>query len=285
MKQIHPIFFLDIADIHMEAVLDIGFWNNFSRVSDLHSHTYYELMLCPHNGFQIVQADGTVIAMETDEVCLIPPRVYHRLAGVEAGGKLAIRFFCTRNLRTGALYHSFLSALEGITAPMHLGKQPEIMQLTHQLVQELQQAPLAADACVESLLTQLLIYVLRLVCQPQADSPAPLLPEDNAARRLAIEDYFNGHYQEQITEDDLAQQIHLSRRQLSRVLQQLYGMSFRQLLIDIRLNRAAELLISFHYSPEEVAYQVGYTSLSGFYDAFRKRYGISAGRYRQQLDK
>ena len=57
-------------------------------------------------------------------------------------------------------------------------------------------------------------------------------------------------------------------------------MSFRQLVIDIRMSRAVQLLSDTDLSIADVAYQVGYTSVSGFYEAFQKHYGIPPGSYK-----
>ena len=76
--------------------------------------------------------------------------------------------------------------------------------------------------------------------------------------------------------------MHISKRQLSRVLRQLYGTSFRKLLIDVRMSRAVQLLDTTELPAEEIAAQVGYHSVSGFYDAFRKKYGMPVGSYRKE---
>lgn len=279
------IFLLGLEDLRVEAVLDGGFWNTYSHVADLHCHSYFELMLCPRTPFLIHLRDGATIPMETGSLCLIPPRCYHRLSGEGASQKLAIRLFCTRSLRPGTVYNAFQAVTENAASPVYLGKQPHIMTLVHTVAQELQHRSFAAESCVEGLLMQLLVHILRLLCDPRGTELPVALPEGIAARRLTIEDYLNSRYAQPLTEDSLAEHMHLSKRQLSRILQQLYGMSFRQLLIDIRLNRATQLLCTTDMTPEDIACQVGYASLSGFYDAFRKRYGMSAGSYRRQFQK
>jgi len=50
-------------------------------------------------------------------------------------------------------------------------------------------------------------------------------------------------------------------------------------IIERRLERAARLLVSTREQIACVAHQVGFADLSHFYRSFRKRYGISPGRY------
>ncbi len=104
-------------------------------------------------------------------------------------------------------------------------------------------------------------------------------------RQIRIDEYFNTHYSESISEDDLAQHFNLSKRQLNRILQNIYNMSFREKLILVRMQQAKQLLLSTDHSIEAIAEMVGYSSLSGFYYAFRKTYNIAAGEYRKILSK
>lgn len=281
----NPIFLLDIEDLHIEAVLGGGFWGNFQLALDIHSHTYFELMLCCNNGFSLALNDGSVLPMGTNDVCLIPPGVYHRSCDPSPSAKkMAIRFYCTRNLNPGNVFNTFTAAMASRSSLVHLGQQQELMRLTVLLRRELREDRLACNPCVQALLTQLFVQLLRILCKDipvQTSTRKP--PVELAGRRLAIEEFFNSRHAEPITEVDLAQHLHISKRQLSRVLQQLYGSSFRKLLIDIRLSHAVQLLTTTELNAEEIASRVGYNSVSGFYEAFRKRYGISAGSYKQHL--
>ena len=74
-------------------------------------------------------------------------------------------------------------------------------------------------------------------------------------RRVLVEFFLHSHCAEDITEEDLAEHMHISKRQLSRVLQQLYGTSFRKLLIDVRMSRAVQLLGTTDFPAEEIAAQ------------------------------
>ena len=78
----------------------------------------------------------------------------------------------------------------------------------------------------------------------------------------------------------MAREIGLSKRQLSRVLRQIYNMSFREKLVDTRLHHAAKLLTRTDIPIEKIGYMIGYNTPSGFYTAFKKRFGVSGGEYR-----
>ena len=93
--------------------------------------------------------------------------------------------------------------------------------------------------------------------------------------------WFAENLANQITEDDLAAEISLSSRQLSRVFSDIYGMSFKEKLIEIRLHRAAQLLEQTELRVDEIAAAVGYGSPSGFHRAFNKYFGCTPFEYRK----
>lgn len=60
-------------------------------------------------------------------------------------------------------------------------------------------------------------------------------------------------------------------------------MTFREKLVELRMTLAAHLLATTDLPVETVAEQVGYRSLSGFFIAFRSRYGTGASEYRRKF--
>lgn len=278
------VFVLDIRDLHMEAVLDGGFFDKFALESVIHSHSYHELMLCRAGEFTLATTDHAQ-RLKKGEVCLIPAGSYHSTRDTSADAqKLAIRFHCTETSGGAGVYQAFCKALLLQPGIQYLEAHEEISALAEQLRQEIRKGALAWEVNAQAILTQLFVTVVRSLLRGQPIEKKPEPPENTADnRRLRVEFYLHSHCAEPITEEDLAEHMHISKRQLSRVLQQLYGTSFRKLLIDVRLSRAVQLMSTTDLSADEVAAQVGYHSVSGFYDAFRKKFGESVGNYRKNL--
>ncbi len=74
--------------------------------------------------------------------------------------------------------------------------------------------------------------------------------------------------------EQLAEQMHADRSQLYRKCKELLGVSPSDYLRDTRLKRAHELLEERAGNVSEIAYAVGFDSLSSFTRAFRTRYGL-----------
>ena len=86
----------------------------------------------------------------------------------------------------------------------------------------------------------------------------------------------------EISFDKLAQMTCCTPRHLSRIFQDVVGMSFSDKRAEIRLARAREVLATGESKVVEVAMESGYKSLSSFNLMFTRRFGISPGRWRKK---
>jgi ABC-type sugar transport system substrate-binding protein/AraC-like DNA-binding protein len=78
-----------------------------------------------------------------------------------------------------------------------------------------------------------------------------------------------------LTVDDLAAAMNLSRVQLYRKVKAISGSSPNELLRTARLNRGYQLLVKGDKTISEVAYDVGFTAPSYFTKCFKDEFGIS----------
>lgn len=84
----------------------------------------------------------------------------------------------------------------------------------------------------------------------------------------------------ELSVEDLAAEMNLSRVQLYRKVKSLTGSTPVELLRTARLKRAYQLLLTTDKSVSEVAYQVGFTAPSYFTKCFKDEYGKLPGELR-----
>ncbi len=82
--------------------------------------------------------------------------------------------------------------------------------------------------------------------------------------------------------DRFAAEIGVSRMQLYRKLNALTEMTVKEFVRNIRLKRAAQLLIQKKMNVSEVAYAVGFKDLSHFRKCFRQEFNMSASEYTEK---
>ena len=85
----------------------------------------------------------------------------------------------------------------------------------------------------------------------------------------------------ELSVEDLAADMNLSRVQLYRKVKSVTGSTPVELLRTARLNRAYRLLMTTDKSVSEIAYQVGFTAPSYFTKCFKEAYGMLPGDVRK----
>ena len=73
-----------------------------------------------------------------------------------------------------------------------------------------------------------------------------------------------------------------SESHFMKYFKQYAGMSFIQYLNDYRLTRAGEFLQNTEESVTQIALKCGFENLSYFNRLFRRKFGVTRGRYRER---
>lgn len=87
-------------------------------------------------------------------------------------------------------------------------------------------------------------------------------------------------YQENLTLDDVAEELNISLFYLSKLFRKHTGISFTEYLTQVRMDHARSLLNDSSWSVKEVAYATGFNSQSYFSKIFKKYTGKSPSEYR-----
>ena len=118
---------------------------------------------------------------------------------------------------------------------------------------------------------------------PARNKPS-LRPRDAEKVRYARE-IVAGNFQTPPRLIDLARTVGLPHTRLNLYFRQMFGTTIFGYLRQIRLNNAKQLFDEGHKNVTEVAYDVGYASLSHFAKAFRGHFGISPRDYLHETSR
>jgi len=86
-----------------------------------------------------------------------------------------------------------------------------------------------------------------------------------------------------VTLNELVTQVRCTPRHVSRVFNEVVGMSFRKKQSEVRLLHAQELLATTESKVLEVAMESGFQSVSLFNLMFKRRFGLTPGRWRERV--
>ena len=95
-----------------------------------------------------------------------------------------------------------------------------------------------------------------------------------------IIEYLNEHLDEEVNLSEIAGRFSYSLSSIKRIFKEVTGYSIIAYLINLRLQKAKELLVETSLPIENIATGLGYSNIYYFSTAFKKRWGVSPSRYR-----
>jgi len=121
----------------------------------------------------------------------------------------------------------------------------------------------------------------------QEEETGDAQPSDDETAPDSFEDRVRAAVQAHLADPDfsverLAEEVGCTRRTLTRRIKDAFEQTPSQLIRTVRVERGAQLLDEEAGTISEVAYAVGFNSLSYFSRCFREHFGLSPSAYRRE---
>ena len=97
---------------------------------------------------------------------------------------------------------------------------------------------------------------------------------------IKVLDYIDENITEKVTLTDAAKIANMTDSSFSRLFSAMNGINFKKYIMIKRVEYAISLLESTDKNIIDIAYECGFSSISGFYDTFRKITGTTPVKYR-----
>ncbi len=258
------------------------------NVTERHSHSFFELLYIEKGNGSLV-TDEAAIAYGDHFACLISPNIYHTRNPGGAEEFLSIKFVPDEE-RTEPFHiqkevsaaFSYLNERGIFTLRSH----PRLNLLFAALVGELREPKLSQGLVLGGLMSGILAVLLQELAITQGgQKPAAksLLDESSLAHRAAVIDcFFDRMENANATMEDLCWLVHVSPGQLNRIIKAQYGKTFKQKLIDMRIEYIKHLLEHTDYNIPEITARMNFSSEGNLSQFFKKHCGISPTAYRQE---
>ena len=238
-----------------------------------HCNANYELHIILKGSCELDVASKTHL-LEAGNAIIIAPNEYHM-------PHVTTQEFLRLSIPFSLSEHQLSKALrQAIPTSVIFPLTPQLLQLSSQILEELSGNHAFSSDLLPALLTQLMICLFRTlnVCDASGIS-AKKAPAD--WRTDVIDTFFEDNMACYGTEEQLADALHISKRQLARVLLEHYAMNFRQKLLVTRMDHAGWLLRTTEKSIGEICSIVGYNSETTFFKNFKNHYDVTPLQYRK----
>jgi AraC-like DNA-binding protein len=160
---------------------------------------------------------------------------------------------------------------------------PSVFRSLRQVAKTIEQGDdLGSDAALVELLAMSGAAVKETgLAAERLDVTTPRTRAELMRRLLLCRELLHAHVRDGISLARLSEETCLSEFHLMGSFRRCFGISVAQYLLRLRMERAAALIHSGHYSVAEVARRCGYSDLSAFGRAFRRHWGRSATQQMQ----
>lgn len=95
--------------------------------------------------------------------------------------------------------------------------------------------------------------------------------------------YIRQNFTEDITVETIAKRLHTSPNYLCNIFRKELGYSPLSLIISLRMEHAANLLVENKFTVKQIAWMVGYKDYSQFSKMFKKHHGITPAEYAKKV--
>lgn len=277
-------YIFNIEDTKFVILSDYDIQKHVIHLSDftnnMHVHTHYEIFYVS-NGVITVKFDTGVEEFSKGDVFIVPPRVKYMVLLAEQGAThYGISFdFYKNSLKDGASLYDMLDKFMAKDRVVSVKNVPFLEEIFKKITFDEMQS----DEMAMSLhLHELFMELLRNHGEKSGHSLlGRKLSDSNMIRLYKLEQMIFGSNTRSYSLNDIAEELFLSTRQVSRIIQQHYGCTYRELVETTRMEIAAGLLADTDMNILEVASKSGYNSIKSFYTNFKEKFGCLPSEYRK----
>ena len=232
---------LKIGSKNRKILLQNGFYSHTVQSTRLHKHNYAEIHVVANAQTPII-IDGKTYFLEDGNIVLIPKETSH----------------CFKSVNTDHKSSGF--QVDYPFTKLSFKKLPK--ELANEFLKEIDLCAANGDH------TRIAAYISLFCSYFFEEEKLHATPINDFG--FLIEEFFSNRYSEDVHLKDLAETLHLSKRQTERLVIKHTGRTFRAELVSVRLRTAKYLLATTSMTPTAVCEYVGYHSYAGFFKAMKK---------------
>ncbi|MGL6174102.1 MAG: AraC family transcriptional regulator [Cellulosilyticaceae bacterium] len=251
-----------------------------TQTTRYHCHDHVELSIITSGQMPYI-IDGENYLLKEGDVMIFNPNIYHQPLPTLTNYCTELHIGISQLAIDGSKRTNFIRHIDE-TPILTLNKyKEEFLTCCKEIEKEQRLHQLGHTFILKSLVMKLIILLYREMdtetLPPQWNAIA-LESRDKQTIVQAIIDYMSNYYMKEISLDHIAKNMYLSPIYISKIFKEEMGTSPISYLIQIRLNKAKELLQTQNLPINVVAKHVGYEDAYYFSKLFKKYFGVSPSK-------
>lgn len=244
-----------------------------------HAHSYTELFACKTGSIHI-KAEDNIYTLHSGDVAIVPSGLMHQTyLGHETDSIFTcIGIMCSEcHTKTDKnLYQKISNLIDGKNI-LTFADRHDFSVLIENI------SSTTPNTCDPWHLMDFVSALSKLTVMLPAQNTSAKYTEhqlENMDRLLKIDYYIHYSFMNEVSNTEVANELHISERQLSRLVLAQYGTTLHTQIYRKRIAVAAKLLTESSDSIESIAFSVGFKSKMGFYREFKKIYHMTPAQFR-----
>lgn len=256
-----------------------------------HSHACYELLICKSGaGFQFVNNQAHEYADHS--IFLFAPFTTHAhiSSAPHPETRCSIRFEVLKDQMPGIGGEELAASVFKYLSQngfFSFSASEEAWHIVELIADMIYRKEPSATLLLGGLLSTLFAYVFREINACASEGKETRLSDwtftnDINRRKFLIDQFFDQLVYSNARMEDLCKQVHLSSSQLNRVIREMFGTTFKQKLIEVRIAYIKYFLKYSDMSISEIAQRTSFPEDSNFSLFFKQHCGLTPSQYRAQ---
>lgn len=210
------------------------------------------------------------------------PGVHHQ-ESLNKGEQVVELHIGFRNIQIGNIPIDFILKENQEVTLEFIQYKEEFHKCCLEIISEQESCEIGKELVLKSLIMKLIVLFLKEINYVKNKKKAYTYDFTFYNKSNIVEiiiDYFQENYMKNISLDDMSKSIYLSAAYISKIFKERTGESPINYLINLRLERAKDLLISTELTIKIIAQSVGYKDAYYFSKLFKKYHGYSPSKFR-----
>ena len=246
-----------------------------------HKHSSYEFHFIA-SGKCSVTLDDNQFIVEKGEFYITGPNIFHEQLGVGEDELIEYGLNCDIKLvgETATESEHLLSILNQ-TPCKAITDSVGIINVFEEALNEAYDQNFGFINNIKGLVMRLIFLSARAIAsESSVEYKIPMKKKKEYFQFKQILEFIEDNVLTPLTTSDIAKQMYLSEKQIYRIVQQTKNISTKELIEQVKFNKAKELILQTDYSIKEIAEILGFSSEYYFNQFFKRREGSPPGLFR-----
>lgn len=263
------------------SVLSLTKVHDVDWASSAHDHDHFELVYVKR-GYADFETSEETVSLSSHSIVIIKPHQIHKFTVTSHSCEFMVLEFMidiSENLPSNIA--EIADIINELQQRPHMvltpGPKNAVLNALKRIIWARQNREKWDDFLGYLLLMELLIYISREILSSSGFSGEKGIND----AMMRARDYILENYDSHIALNELANHVYLSESYLSHCFKARFGISPKNFILQVRINRAKELLSTTDMKINDIALKVGFLSQQRFNDAFKRLENLTPLNYRK----